>query len=136
MRKDLHNNIELRKALSITAIGSNTTTLGDTIDTKGYGAIEFNLLSGTITDGSYAIQVFESDASNMAGESQLGADDLIGSAPTFILTDDNAVKKIGVKKGNKRYFRLKIVSTGVTSGGTLSATVLLGLADLAPVPNS
>lgn len=133
-RKDLHNNIEVRKALSNTAIGSNTTTVGDTIDTKGYGAIEFVPISDTITDGSYAVQIFEGDASNMSDEVQVAAADLIGTAPTFVSTDDNAVKRIGVKKGTKRYMRMKIVSTGVTTGGAMQGVVILGNPDVAPTP--
>lgn len=133
-RKDLHNNIEVRKALTSTAIGSNTTTVGDTIDTKGYGAVEFVPISATITDGSYAVQVFEGDAANMSDEVQVAAADLIGTAPSFAASDDNVVKRIGVKKGTKRYMRMKIVSTGVTTGGTFLGAVILGNPDLAPTP--
>lgn len=134
MRKDLHNNIEVRKALSNTTIASNTTTTGDTIDTKGYGAVEFAVITNVITDGSYAVQIFEGDASNMSDEVQVAAADLIGTAPTIVAADDNTAKRIGVKKGTKRYMRMKIVSTGVTTGGIVAGACILGNPDVSPTP--
>lgn len=134
INKDLHNNIENRSALNNSNITSNTTTVGNTIDTLGYEAIEFLIQSGTITDGSYAFQVFEGDASNMSDEAQVAAGNILGTIPTLISTDDNVVKRFGVKMGSKRYMRLKVVSTGVTTGGNMEAQALLGNALQAPTP--
>jgi len=134
MNKDLHNNIENRSALNNSNITSNTTTNGNTIDTKGYESIEFLIQTGVITDGSYAVQVFEGDQSNMSDEAQVAAGNILGTIPTLISTDDNVVKRFGVKMGTKRYMRLKVVSSGVTTGGNMEAQVLLGTPLQAPTP--
>lgn len=129
--KDLHNNIGVVNALDSTAIGSNTTTNGEVIDTAGFESIEFVIKSETLTDGSYAPTITEGDESDLSDGAT--ATDLIGAASdaTFAATDDNTVKKIGYK-GGKRYVRLNIVSTGVTTGGTLSAVAVKGNARSKP----
>lgn len=134
INKDLHNNIENRSALNNSNITSNTTTVGNTIDTLGYEAIEFLIQSGVITDGSYAFQVFEGDASNMSDEVQVAAGNILGTIPTLGASDDNVVKRFGIKMGSKRYMRLKVVSTGVTTGGNMEAQALLGNPLQAPTP--
>ncbi|KQV33138.1 MULTISPECIES: hypothetical protein [unclassified Rhizobium] len=132
--KDSHNNLNFAVALNIGAISSNTTTNGAIIDTQGYESVEFVIQSGTLTDGGYAPTITEGDASDLTGGTATAAADLLGTlaGATFAATDDNVVKKIGYK-GSKRYVRLNIVSTGVTTGGTLGATVVRGHARSKPV---
>lgn len=131
--QDLHNNIKPSVALDVAAISSDTTTVGNTIDTADYGSLEFVVVAGTLTDGSYAVQLFEGDESDMSDESQVtDTDDLLGSAITIALTEDDTVERIGYR-GNKRYVRLKVVSTSTTSGGTLGAVAIQGHPRTAPV---
>jgi len=127
---DLFSRIEVVNALDSTAISTSTTTVGETIDTSSCESLVFAIKSETLTDGAYAVQVFVSDDSGMAGEVQVikdydSADTLISSAISFALADDNIVKIVGVVSG-KRYARIKIVSTAVTTGGTFSATAIKG----------
>jgi len=135
MRRDLHSNILSTPALNPQAIASSTTTTGATIDCKGYGVLEFLLQSATITDGTYTPGIFVGNASNMSDEVAINVADLIGTyaLSTFISTDDNVCKRIGVKLGTFRYCRLKIVSTGVTTGGTLAAQAVLATPAVAAV---
>ena len=93
-RKDLHHNIAVLLGLAIAAINSDTTTSGEIIDTKGYEALEFILMATTITDGVYAVQIWQSDDSGMSGAVQVAGDEILGDA-NFALTDDDAVKRIG-----------------------------------------
>jgi len=132
--RDIHNNLGAVVALNIGAISSNTTTNGAIVDTQGFEAVEFFIQSGTLTDGSYAPTVTEGNASDLSDGSATAAGDLLGTlaGATFAATDDNAVKKIGYK-GGKRYVRLNIVSTGVTTGGTLGAVAVKGVARNKPV---
>ncbi|MBX4992279.1 hypothetical protein ABID08_000709 [Rhizobium binae] len=132
--RDLHNNLGVAVALNIGAISSNTTTNGAIIDTQGFESVEFVIQSGTLTDGSYAPTITEGDQANLSDGSATAAADLLGTAAsaTFAATDDNVAKKIGYK-GGKRYIRLNIVSTGVTTGGTLGATAIKGNARNRPV---
>ena len=129
--RDLHNNITARKALTITAIGSNTNTDGDLIDTQGFDSVEFVIQSGTVTDGTYTPVILEGD--NADGSDLAASTQLLGTAAaaTFVAADDNAVKRIGYK-GHKRYVKLRLTSTGVATGGSLGATAVLGNPKLAP----
>ena len=135
MSREIHNNVKVLKARTSSAISSNTTSAGDIIDLAGYGSCEFVMLSATLTDGAYAplIEVGNdsglSDAATLTGASLLGTTAL-GS---FALTDDNAVKKIGFRVNSFRYARLSIVSTAVTTGGTIGAIAILGDPAIAPV---
>lgn len=132
--RDLHNNIKAEAALNIGAISSNTTTAGNIIDMKGFGSVEFIIISGTLTDGTYTPLVQEGDAANLSDASSVDDADLLGteSDAAFAASDDNTVKKVGYI-GNKRYVRLSLVSTGVTTGGTLTALALKANAADKPV---
>lgn len=132
--RDLHNNIKTEVARNIGAISSNTTTAGNIIDLQGYHSVEFIILSGTITDGTFTPLLQEGDAANLSDAAAVADSDLLGTeaAATFISTDDNTVKKLGYI-GGKRYVRLSIVTTGVTSGGTISAIAVKSNASDRPV---
>jgi hypothetical protein len=131
---DLHNIIHLAPALNTTAITTNTTTAGVIIDMQGYGAVEFAIQSATLTDGAYTPLIQEGSLSNLSDATTVAAVDLLGTiaSATFALTDDNVVKKI-CYIGSKRYVRLSIVSTSVTSGGSISAIAIQGKARDFPV---
>ena len=130
MKKDLHNNIKVVKARSSAAISSDTTSAGDIIDTHDYQSLEFILLSATITDGTYTPLIEVGNNSGLSDAVTVSSDSnaILGTVAlaTFVAADDNAVKKIGVRKDGYRYIRLSIVSTGVTSGGTIGAVAVLG----------
>lgn len=134
MRKDLHNNVSPVVALNIGSIGSNTTTAGAIIDTKGYGALEFIIQSGAITDGTFTPLVEEGDESNLSDSAAVSDDNLFGTeaGAAFVAADDNRVKRVGYWVGAKRYVRLSLVSSGVTTGGTLGAIAVRANADHLP----
>lgn len=129
---DLKNNVSVANALNIQAISSNTSIAGVSIDTKGFESVTFAIQSGTLTDGTYTPEVSESDDNSTF--TAVADDFLIGTEANAVLvaTDDNKVKTIGYA-GKKRYVKLTITSTGVTSGGTLGASVILGHPKSAPV---
>lgn len=128
---DLHHKIAALIALAQATIGSDTTTTGVIIDTAGYTALEFLLTSGTITDGAYAVSLQHGDDSGLSDAAAVPAADVLGDAD-FALADDDTVKRIGYI-GGKRYVRLAIVSTAVTTGGAFSATAVLAGAAHQPV---
>lgn len=127
---DIASDLNVTNALNTAAITSNTTTSGTGIDLKGYQAAMFVIKSGTLTDGTYTINVQESD--NDSTYTDVAAADLVGSKPVFAATEDNVAKKVGYI-GEKRYILVQVVTTGVTSGGTIGAIVVRGHADVAPV---
>lgn len=133
MERDLHNNVSGAIALAVQNITTNTTTAGAIIDSLGFESLEFFITSGTITDGAYALLLQESDDSGMAGATTVSAENTLGSVTGFVAADDNVVKRVGYI-GKKRYVRLSIVSTGVTTGGTnFTATAVKGHPLHAPV---
>lgn len=134
--RDLHSHIKpMVSTAPAAAITGNGTTTGATIDKKDYDSVEFVLMSGTITDGTFTLTIYEGDASNMSDEAAVADADLIGTeaAASFAATDDSVVKRIGYK-GAKRYVRAKLVQAGATSGGFISVVALLGHPKVMPVP--
>ncbi|MEA4805091.1 hypothetical protein [Acetobacterium wieringae] len=133
--KDMKNNIKVSNALNIQAIASNTTTAGAIIDTKGFDSLTFVFQTGTITDGDYTLLIHEGDNSGLSDAAAVADADLLGTealASFTADTDDNKVSKIGYR-GNKRYVRLSVVSTNVTTGGTVGAVAIQGHPQFAPV---
>lgn len=129
--KDLYNNLQVRASLTV-ATRTNGTVNGTTVDRSYNGAMFHSVLcvvhTGTMTDGSVAVTVEESD-DNSAWAT---ATAIQGTAPTIASTDDDKVYEIGYL-GGKRYVRVKAITSGATSGGVFGATVLLGDPRVAPV---
>lgn len=130
---DLYNDIDVRSGLNIGAIATNTTTSGAWIDTFGSYGVTYSILSGTITDGTYTPVLYEADEDNQSDAAPVDTNFVIGTyaSATFVAADDNAAKKLGYV-GKKRYVQLRIVSTSVSSGGTLSASAIVGIPRHAP----
>lgn len=124
---DLHNEATSRLGRTLAAITTNTNTDGAIIDTAQYESLEFYMISGTITDGVYTAQLFHgndpalSDGVQLTGEEALGASTAIFN----LAADSNKTRRIGYV-GKKRYVRLRLVSTGVSTGGTVGAIAVLG----------
>lgn len=136
MEYDLHNNVNGANALDAAAISSNTTTVGNIIDTAGYESLEYFVQSGTITDGAYAFLLEEGDDAALADAAAVATDELLGDLVGFVAADDNTVKRVGTV-GKKRYQRLSIVSTGVTTGvDFMSAIAVQGHPHRGPVANN
>lgn len=138
--REIISKLQFLRALASTAIGSNTTTAGSIIDTKGYDSVAFIIHGHTLTDGTYTPLINESDDSGMSGETAVADSDLFVPGVTsgqeaeaaLEATDDNTVKKIAYT-GSKRYITCDIVSTGTTSGGTVSVIAVLGSPNNAPI---
>lgn len=125
MEYDLHHNILPAVVLAPVVIGTDTTTVGAIIDTKGYESLEYHLLSGVITDGAYAVVLEEGDDSGLSDAAVVPSDNVLDSLPSFALADDGVAKSVG-SVGKKRYQRLSIVSTATTTGGLFSVAAVLG----------
>lgn len=127
--KDNFNNFKAVPAFNIRTISSNTTTTGDVIDTAGFESVTFTFQTGTITDGDYTILIEDADESAFNVTNAAVADAfLLGTeagASFTADTDDNDISKIGYI-GGKRYVRLSVVSTNVSSGGIVGAQCILG----------
>jgi hypothetical protein len=121
--RDLLNGLVSKLAKAAAAISTNTTTNGLVIDLQGFDSCRFDIASATLTDGTYAVSIQEGTASDGSDMADAPASSVLGSV-SFAAADDNTVKSLSYV-GSKRYARIKIVSTGVTTGGTLGATAVL-----------
>ena len=126
--RDGANNLTGLNALTIQSITTDTTTGGAEIDrgSKIGESLTFFVHAGTITDGTFTPVIQHSDTSG-SGFTDVADSDLIGTeaGAAIVAADDNKVTKIGYV-GAKRYVKINIVSTGTSSGGTLSAMALIG----------
>ncbi|CNG98990.1 Uncharacterised protein [Mycobacterium tuberculosis] len=128
--------------LGQTALQSQTiqtgTTNGVAVDTgvfsNNFRDVSFLILSGTLTDGSYAFTVQECDTSD-GTYSAVDSSRVLGSLPTFASTDDNVLNSFGVRP-TKRYVQLVCTATGATTGGNLAAIAVLGNGSNFPVARS
>lgn len=133
MNRDNASIQSFTSARNAAAITTNTTTVGIVIDTQGYDSLTLAIQSATITDGTYTPLVEECATSGGTYTAVVDADLTVTEASiAFVAVDDNVVKKIGYL-GTQRYVRLSLVSTGVTTGGTLGAMAILGNASQQPV---
>lgn len=124
---DIHNETTPQVALTTQAISTDTTTAGAIIDTQGFAANEFVMLSGTLTDGTYTPLIEEGDDSGLSDAAAVSDTFLTNTeaSAAFAATDDDTVKAIGYV-GHKRYIRLSIVSASTSTGGTMSAICMQG----------
>lgn len=134
MRKDLHNHVKAMVAKNPTTISTDTTTAGVIIDTKGYGAVEFMLYTGTRTDGTYTPLIEEGNNSGLNDAVAVDDANLFGTEAAAALAASNSVSKVGYRVGKYRYVRLSVVSASTSSGCTsVGALATLSNADQEPV---
>ena len=129
--RDLKNDIKILKALNIAAISTNTTTVGEEIDTQGYESVTFEIITGARTDGTVTPLIQETDTSGSYSGS-VDDDNLVGLEADAAISVLHSRSRIGYI-GTKRYVKLSLVSTSVTTGLTAGASVILSDAKHLPV---
>jgi len=116
--------IELNALLSGDRV-SNAVAVGTTavnsaaVDTAGYDGVLFQVLMGTITDGTPKIKAQQDTASGMGA-----AADLAGTGITLAATDDNKVVFLDIRKPLERYLRC-VVDRSV--GAPVTGAVIDGI---------
>lgn len=135
--REIHNTEFPNVALDQQQITTNTTTVGNIIDTQqlgGFNSLEFYIQSGVITDGDYAIFLEHGDDPNLSDAVPVPDSDLtnLESSAGFAPSDDQKVKRIGYI-GDKRFVRPSLVSTNTSSGGFFTILALLAHTRNAPV---
>ena len=126
MENDLHSNIKQVVALDSQDITTDTTTVGNIIDTVGFESLEYLIQSGTITDGAYAFVLEEDDVIGFGSATVVPTAEVLGVLTGFVAADDDAALRVG-SIGKKQFQRLSIVSTGTSTGATkMSSTAVLG----------
>jgi hypothetical protein len=135
---ELHNNINIKRVLSPVSVADNTAQVGEIIDRRGYGIVEYVIATGSIADAdaTFTVLLEESDNSDMSSSSAVSDDDLLGTEAlaAFQFDDDNECRKLGYK-GIKRYTRLTITPSGNASAALLCAVAILGNPDTLATAN-
>lgn len=134
--KDMHNNVTVKTAMSITATTGNTAINGTAIDRQGFNSVEFVASLGTITTAGtkYAIEVQESDTTTSGDFTAVADADLLGTEVAVGFdgdTETGLVKNIGYV-GIKRYVRVKVTPSGNTGASTFGVVAVLGNPAIAP----
>jgi hypothetical protein len=134
--RDLHNNIDVRRAISPVVATDDTAIVSQIIDCAGFDGVEFAIITGTLADAdaTFAVLVEHDDASNLATAAAVADSQLLGTeaGASFTFAADNVTKKIGYI-GTKRYVRLTITPTGNTGNAPVAAVAIMGFPKLAPV---
>lgn len=128
MLSDFHNTIDYVRAISPVIVADNTAQNSQIIDLAGYGAAEFVIATGALTDfdATFAVTVAHGDAANLSDAAAVPATDLVGTLAeaSFTFANDDATYKIGYL-GSKRYIRLTITPANNQSAASLSAVCVL-----------
>jgi len=129
--KDLHNNIEVRRALSPVSVSADTPLVSEIIDRQGFEALEFAIDLGSIGDANvtFTVLVEDGDDPTLSDNAAVADSELLGTeaGAAFRYDDDNEVRKIGYR-GHKQYVRMTITPSG--NSGTPSEALLSVLAIL------
>ena len=139
---DLHNNTRVVTAIVPAAIGANGTKTGLVVDRQGYGGVEWVISYGSVTTTGSVVTVvaFEGDVTgtltSIADTALLGTEALasLAAGARVAGTGKEVVKRLGYV-GNKRYVRLNVVQTGVTSVGVVGAAAVLHNPSVGPTAN-
>lgn len=124
--KDNTKNVKAVVALQPQSITSDTTTVGEVVDTAGYESCTFVIATGSINDANLLPAITECDTSG--GSYTAVADgDLIGTEllATLENANDADTAKIGYR-GSQRYVKLSLVSTSTVGANLVGAVALLG----------
>jgi hypothetical protein len=121
---DLKNDLKELVGVDIQAISSDTTTVGNIIDTAGFEAVTFVQATGAYTDGNYTLLIEDGDDSGLSDAAAVSDDFLIGTEAATVLSAANSVSRIGYV-GKKRYVRASIVSDTTSTGATAGVIAAL-----------
>lgn len=128
MRVDLHNDIEIRRAIDPAAVSDNTAFVSQIIDLANAGAVEFGINVGSLADAdaTFTVLVEDGDAADLSDHAAVDDAYLVGTEAdaSFTFAGDNTVHKIGYI-GPKRYARLTITPANNTGSATVGAVAIL-----------
>lgn len=125
--EDMYNNLEVVQQIAPGTITSDTTS-DNAVDLQGFNGALFVIEVGTVTDGTYDIEIQESD--DDSSYSAVDDSDLQGDEATGI--DGSGIYKIGYL-GSKRYVQVSITASDTTDGADISAVAVKGAPIHAPV---
>jgi hypothetical protein len=136
LRRTLYTHCLTRVALPVDThtASANGTTVDLGVFGNDFRTVLFVVSTGTVTDGTFAFTVEDSDN----GSDWVAADagSVQGSLPTLDDGDSDAVVEFGYIVGSKRYVRLVSTEADATTGGVFGAVAVLSSASSSPVARS
>lgn len=136
--RDNRSNFE-PKLIQTDVISTNTTVDGASLDTSDFdGGITFVYLTTAYTDGTYTPIIEESATGSFSGEETAVADaNLVGTEAGAVISADNSeldvLFSIGLV-GTLKFVRSTIVSSGTSTGATIS-TIVVAVPEIMPSAN-
>ncbi|MCK5617723.1 hypothetical protein KAR91_88480 [Candidatus Pacearchaeota archaeon] len=127
--KDMQSKIDELVALNTQLINTDTTTVGNIIDTQDFESVEFIIQEGVKTLGDVTPILEDGDDSGLSDAAVVASDFRLGSLVTLNAT--NAITRVGYV-GKKRYIRLSVLSAN-SANLTVGGTVILGHPRQSPV---
>lgn len=138
MRDRMNYMHPLRAISPAAAVTDNTAIVSQIIDVKGYDALTFVILTGSLADAdaTFTALVEHGDASNLSDAAAVPDSQLVGTEAlaSFTFAADDKCFKIGYV-GNKRYVRLTVTPASNTGNVFVAATALMGLPAIWPTAN-
>ena len=116
--RDLYNEINVGSGIAVTAVSSNTTTNGDIIDLQGSGGVLWVLRIASRTDGTYTPSIQVGNESDLSDAVSADSSTVQGSLTGLTA---NGLTTYQLKATTYRYARIRVASTSVTSGASVSA---------------
>ena len=133
-QKDIHNTMLQTTLFIDPIISTNTISLSKIIDTVKFSGNEFLIIATAITDGTYVISVQEGDEVDdeatptvITDGATVETEDLLVTLSnlTFTVAETASTSRVGYI-GSKRWLRLEIESTDVSTGGIFSTVSIQG----------
>ena len=125
--RDIKNKILPVIAVDTQLIESATTVAGNVIDLDGRESVAIVLVAGTVTAGDVKLLI-QSSPDDVTYNDVYDVV-LIGTEADTLLTASNTVATIGYK-GNDRYIKVSLVTTGGTVDLTAGALAVFGAGNI------
>lgn len=136
MRQSLYNHARAKATLAIAArtdgtVNGTAVDLHENLDASRSAMLI--VIAGTITDGSNAVTLQESD--DNATWTPVAAANRQSSVPALTAANDLALYEVGYL-GHARYLRASVVTSGATSGGTIGAVIVRAYPRRTPISHT
>lgn len=126
---DLHTLVKVARVISPQT--TTTDVVGQVVDTAGFESLEYLIALGVIDGAGTFLLEQADDLAFTVNVEVLPASQRLGAIPTFVGTDDNQVRRVGVI-GKRRFQRLTLDMTTAGTGNLVSVVGLLGHVKHAP----
>ena len=134
--RDLHHNIGIATVIPPQMTDNTNAIVGTIIDSNGYGAVEYAILTGAQGDNNATFTVLLEDCAvaNCSDNAAVADAYLLGTEAAASWTTDakaNTVLLLGYS-GNKRYTRMTVTPAANTGDNFFGVTAILGYPQVRP----